>query len=55
MGNHLKNDSKSRSTQVKKTHTTFLINNKYSTDSKIIANQFNEYFTNGGNSLAKKY
>ena len=39
-----------------KKHTTFLINNnQYSSDTKIIANQFNEYFTNVGNSLAKKY
>ena len=37
-----------------KKHTTFLINNnQYSSDTKIIANQFNEYFTNVGNSLAK--
>ena len=37
-----------------KKHTTFLIsNNQYSSDTKIIANQFNEYFTNVENSLAK--
>ena len=38
-----------------KKHTTFLINNnQYSSDTKIIANQFNEYFTNVGYSLSKK-
>ena len=37
--------------EVKK-HTTFLINNQYSTDSKIISNQFNEYFIKVGSSLA---
>ena len=37
-----------------KKHTTFLINNnQYSSDTKIISNQFNEFFTNVGNSLAK--
>ena len=35
-----------------KKHTTFLINNQYSTDSKIIANQFNEYFIKVGSALA---
>ena len=35
-----------------KTHTTFLINNQYSTDSKIISNHFNEYFIKVGSSLA---
>ena len=35
-----------------KKHITFLINNQYSTDSKIISNQFNEYFINVGSSLA---
>ena len=34
-----------------KKHTTFLINNQYS-DSKIIANQFNEYFIKVGSALA---
>ena len=34
-----------------KKHTTFLINNQYSSDSKIIANHFNEYFINVGSSL----
>ena len=35
-------------------YTTFLIiYNQYSSDTKIIANQFNEYVTNVGNSLAK--
>ena len=34
-------------------HTTFLINNHYSSDTKIIANHFNEYFINVGSSLAK--
>ena len=39
-----------------KKYTTFLINNnQYSSDTKIIANQFNEYFTNVGNSLEEKY
>ena len=35
-----------------KQHTTFLINNQYSIDSKIIANQFNEYFIKVGSALA---
>ena len=35
-----------------KKHTTFLIYNKYSSDSKIIANHFNEYFIKVGSSLA---
>ena len=35
-----------------KKHTTFLINNQYSTDSKIIANQFNKYFIKVGSALA---
>ena len=48
MENHKNNDRKSRSTQSKK-NTTFLINNnQYSSDTKIIANQFNEYSTNVG-------
>ena len=34
-------------------HTTFLINNHYSSDTNIIANHFNEYFINVGSSLAK--
>ena len=34
-------------------HTTFFINNYYSSDTKIIANHFNEYFINMGSSLAK--
>ena len=55
MENHKRNDRKSRLTQGKIKHTTFLINNQYSSDTKIIANQLNEYFTNVGNSLAKKY
>ena len=38
--------------KVKKTHTTFLINNQYSTDSKIISNQFNKYFIKVGSALA---
>ena len=36
-------------------HTTFLINNNYSSDTQKIANHFNEYFINVGSSLAKKY
>ena len=34
-------------------HTTFLINNNYTSDTKIIANHLNEYFINVGSSLAK--
>ena len=36
-------------------HTCFLINNQYISDSKIIANTFNNYFVHVGSSLAKKY
>ena len=35
-----------------KKHTTFIINNQYSSDSKIIANHFNEYLIKVGSSLA---
>ena len=35
-----------------KKHTTFPINNQYSTDSKIISNQFNEYFIKAESTLA---
>ena len=34
-------------------HTCFLINNQYISDSKIIANTFNNYFVHVGSSLAK--
>ena len=34
-------------------HTTFLINNHYSSDTQIIAKHFTEYFINVGSSLAK--
>ena len=36
-------------------HTCFLINNQYISDSKIIANTFNNYFVHVGSSLAKIY
>ena len=51
MENNKRYDWKSRSSESKK-HTTFLINNHYSSDSKIIANHFNEYFVKVGSSLA---
>ena len=34
-------------------HTCFLINNQYISDSKIIANTFNNYFVHVGSSLVK--
>ena len=52
MENNKRNDWQSRSSQSKKKHTTFLINNQYSTDSKLISNQFNEYFIKVGSALA---
>ena len=38
-----------------KKNTTFLINNQYSSYTKIIANHFNQYLIKVGISLAKKY
>ena len=54
MDNHKRNVWKSRSAQSKKNNTTFLINNQYSSNTKIIANHFNECLINVGSSLAKK-
>ena len=38
-----------------KNPTTFLINNQYSSYTKIIANHFNQYLIKVGISLEKKY
>ena len=49
MENNKRNDWQSRSSQSKKTH---IKNNQYSTDSKIISNQFNDYFITVRSALA---
>ena len=53
MENNKRYDWKSRSSESKKTHNIpIIIYNHYSSDSKIIANHFNEYFEKVGSSLA---